>query len=235
MNDLVVCWTPFNFFLFPFKDWKTQEVHPVLKEGWINDRYMIWRKFTYPSIAVQNGKFVYYLMCNIQTKHITDNIFSQVMKEDSRVKLLYFGTKNYNDTMKLLRENYDTTYAVRIDSDDMYSRDTFEYILNEFPVSEQYGYFQRGYGYCYYNGKMWKYDCCGSGPFYVQKYVKGMYRFDPVEHTYIKSFGAVVLEDGHFVVNVHEMNHSTIVRPPRFSEELHGMNKLKTIKRFLHK
>jgi hypothetical protein len=235
MNDLVVCWTLFNYFLFPFKGWKSPEVHPVLTAEWISGRYDIWKRYTYPSIAIQSGKFVYYMMCNIQAKHITDSVFSQITKEDPRVKLLYFGTKNYNDTMKLLRENYDATYAIRVDSDDMYSYNTFEYLLTEFPKSEQYGYFQRGYGYCPYNGKLWHYDCLGSGPFYVQKYAKGMYRFDPVEHTYIRSLGAAILEDGHFIVSVHEMNHSTIVKPPRFGDELHGLRKVNTLKRFLHK
>lgn len=235
MNDLVVAWTPFNYFLFPFKRWNGKSTHPVLSKLWIRDRFEIWKKFTYQSIAAQSGEFIYFVACHILAKDITDAVFNEVTRKDKRVNLLYFGTREYNEIMRDIRNCYGNTFAIRVDSDDMYSDDTFQYIREQFPEGEHYGYFKEGYGHCSKTSGLWKYDCCGSGPFYVVKYPPQMYRFDPIEHTYIKNAGAVILEPGHFVVNIHDNNHSTAILPPHFCEEIKYTEKDRVLSRFIHK
>jgi hypothetical protein len=235
VNEIVACWTPFNSFLFPFKGWKPGQPHPVLQRQWIRDRFNLWRKYTYQSIAGQdNGRFVYMVCCNILSKHLTDDIFKDVLSADSRVKLIYHGCKEYHRVTTVLRDQYDRVYAVRIDSDDMYSKDTFSYILKGFPEDQTHGFFLKGYGYSPQAEKLYHYDCCKSGPFYAVKYEKGMYRFDPIDHTYVRRMGACVLEDGHFIVSIHGKNHSSSIKPPYFSAEEIGIGeKRKILRRFM--
>lgn len=231
-SDFIICWTPFNYFLFPFKGWDETSVHPVLTKVWIRNRYEIWKRFTYRSIAEQGTDFTYFIMCNILAKRFTDAVFRETTMRDRRVKLLYFGTHEYNCIMRQMREREGCSYSIRVDSDDMYSKGTFDYILNRFPEGYHCGYFKEGYGYSQKLCRMWNYDCCGSGPFYVQKYQPGMYRFDPVEHTYIKKMGAAILEPGHFTVNVHDENHSTACNSRWFGEEVHDPKKSEIMRQF---
>lgn len=233
MNDMVICWTPFNSFIFPFKGWIPGRPHPALQREWIEARYKVWRDFTYQSIKNQTEKkFVYLICCNLLSKSITDQVFDPVIKTDPRVVLFYHGTPEYLKTVKTIREQYETTYATRIDSDDAYGSDTFEYILREFPEDQQYGFFLKGFGYRPATRQLWRYNCCKSGPFYVVKYPKGMYRYDPIDHNYIKIAGATVLEEGHFIVNAHEANHSTTARPPYFESELPRWERDTVLRRF---
>jgi len=221
MSNIVAIWSPFNNVIKPFTDWKPGTPHPALSHSWIKKRFDIWYEYTYKSISNQTDKrYIYLIACNLLSKHITDEIFLDVVKNDKRVKLFYHGTCEFRDTVKNLRENYDNVYAARIDSDDLYSIDVVSYILNEFPKGATCGYFLKGYGYQHIFKRLWNYDCCKSGPFYVVKYPRGLYRFDVIEHPYIKKMGGIVLKDGMFIVSIHENNYSSSIKKPYFVDEI---------------
>lgn len=236
MKRIIICWTPFNNFIFPFRGWSPGcGTHPALTADWIEKRYEIWKKFTYQSIASQEVKFAYYIFCNYLAKNITDEVFADVLSQDKRLRIIYFGDRSYLNAAKVVRNNYDEAFAIRIDSDDMYSRGTFKYIYDRFPAGYQYGFFQRGYGYEYETNTLWKYDCQGSGPFYCVRYPRGTYRFDPIEHPIVKKQHAINLEARHFVVNVHNVNHSTQSKSHRFVGLVDGKRKIECLNRFSFK
>lgn len=233
MNNIIVCWTPFNAIIKPFAGWVPGTQHPVLTEKWIKDRFDIWYKNTYRSICGQtNKRFIYLISCNLLSKNITDEVFKRVVKRDKRVILFYHGTYRFNSLIKFIRKKYDAVFAVRVDSDDMYSSDVFDYLLNSFPVGSNCGYFLKGYGFKKDTNQLFEYDCCKSGPFYVVKYPKGLYRFDAIEHPYIKLMGATILKENSFIVNIHEKNYSSAIRKPYFGNEIVGVQKEKILKRF---
>lgn len=225
MRNIIVCWTAFNSFSL-YKD------HRELSEQWIKKRYLLWAKYTYPSIAQQTfSRFVYLIICNKKSKAIVDNVFKPITSKDNRVMVVY-----RDEETKTLIENinrkYRVVYSVRIDSDDMYSKDTFSYILKYFPFNHRYAYFRKGYSYDIKQKKLWVYDCIGSGPFFVERCVNN-YDIRMVRHHLIKKRGGLEFGKMNFMVTINNSNSSSRINKKNFKSEITGELKTRILKRFL--
>lgn len=224
MNTLIMVWTAFNSFSL-YKD------HRELTEQWIKDRYKIWKKYTLPSILHQKERYVYLIVCNKKSKQIIDSVFGETTKKYKQIRIVYRDEETEN-LICALNKKYGVIYSVRIDSDDMYSRGAFKYILTKFPVGKRYAYFRKGYGYNVRTGRLYNYDCIGSGPFFVEKFL-GDYSIKMTHHNTIKRLGGIDIGGLNFMVCVHAKNSSTRSGTKFFGKEIPGKNKNEIMARFM--
>ena len=224
MRSIVICWTAFNSFSL-YKD------HRELSEQWIKKRYAIWKKYTLKSILGQTTKgFMYFVVCNKKAKAITDKVFLPVTSEHKNVVLVYRDEKT-RELVSAINKKYGSVYAVRVDSDDMYSNETFGYILKNFPAGRRYAYFRIGYGYDTKTGRVWHYDSIGSSPFFVERFC-GNYNVIMTPHHKIKRLGGVEFGSNNFMVTVNGTNSSTRLNKKYFKKEITGLQKIAAMRRF---
>ena len=214
--------------------------HKTLTEEWISYRFDIWYKYTWQSILNQSyWKWIYCVCCDPDAKSITDRYFDTI--NDERLFVMYSGTAQAKNKMKIIARKKDEIINVRLDSDDMYHPHALEelsYAIND----DRFNWWQwrNGYGYQYDvpNAvlKIYK-PGHGSGPFFAHRNTKKDWiakgRVRECQHQTVKKYKPQRLSDGRVLVGIHGRgNTGTGFGNNCFKSKVVGEEKLKVLREF---
>lgn len=196
-----------------FNNWALTDVNDNrLTKEWIDHRMGIFMKYTCKSLKAQtNQDFTALLQYDQRSEEHVMNALKQHEPLPENIK---FVPKNaYNKTLENEIKDYDETFFVRIDSDDMYHSGYLEYLQNFEPKPDtaalinQYGYF-----YDEYSDRVAT-AMIQSPPFYtliynVAEYLEG--KRHPVKgHRSVHDLPHEKLDARNFVQVIHSNNMST--------------------------
>ncbi len=207
--DRLVFFGSFNKSLFAHLHKDKDDVHPSLKEEWIEYRHKIWRKYTWNSIQRQkNPNWTYVLGCHADTRYLIEKYFADI--KDERLMIIY--TDEEKKHVGKMAKTADTIILCRIDSDDMYHPNVADVILND-PYKTEWGYFPRGYALEIEWLNVFEWNCHGVGPFFFHRYKSQEFakleKFEEPPHRRVGKHDPKKYMNGMFMVLIHDKNTST--------------------------
>ena len=221
----LIFWTPFNRAMFPQIHRNKKDIHPSLTESWILPRFRIWDKLTWHSIQNQSfSDWRYVVCCHEKSRDITDGLFSTI--KDKRLIVCY--TNEEKKWVNEIGRGQDRIVSVRVDSDDMYHPQAAAEVLSYAEFGHQYVSFRYGYAMEYATGRMFNYDCGGTGPFFG--HIRGNRDWgrcrgiNDINHVQIAKYHPLIVPQRRFIVGLTRMNTSTSMGIKNVGRELIGEN-----------
>lgn len=226
-SRVIVVYTTFNQWLPHKAKYESMGItHPALTPKWIVSRFKTWKATACRSILRQQRHPVFYVvMCHHRSRDLCQMLFAGI---DPRIIIVYTDAE-CREWMTRTLVRYDEILAVRLDSDDMYAPNMARQVAAWAATSKaEFAYWPRGYAYDHERKQLWKYECKGSGPFYVHRWKRdallahGRIK-DKYCHGTIRKLGAVPLPGRRFCVTVnHGLNDSTRYNAKRFRTTVLG-------------
>lgn len=245
MKTKLVFFSSFNRTLFPQVHKDKSRPHPCLHRDWIEKRFEIWNRYTRMSIANQAVEdHIYVVCCYPDARQITDEVFADVIKADTRLRLSYSWSDQGKQVMREIARGCDEIMLVRVDSDDMYHPKASKGLMDA-PRREWY-YWRKGYAYVYQpgkrdggkqeDGKMYRYDTQGVGPFFAHRMLPADFlRLDAIRqrnHKSIRKHNPAVLPRGMFLVGITNQNTSTRIKSKTVKGKMYNPQKQQVLEEY---
>jgi len=243
MSRQLLVYTPFNAAKMNshyYNSGKGKE-HVTLSHEWILKRYNFWKDNTLKSLQNQTFQdFLVYMHCDYRTKDICEEY---LLKADPRVRILYVtwgweqeDLDNARASKELHRIEIDKLnntctdfILVRLDSDDLYSKDALQLIVNNTDNYNHHCMFNHGYGQDITTNKYYYYEA-SSGPFF-STLVSHLEDIDAGNHDAFHHKNPRRLDGRHFMVSHTSSNTSTSMCSAGFKQEISDTNLIETIKK----
>lgn len=184
-----------------------------LTKKWINQRILIFMKFTLQSLKIQtNQDFIALIQYDDNTRELVKQALANYDTLPRNVKFVS-QSEHRNQILEYIR-GYEYLYLVRLDSDDMYHKSFIQQLHEYKPKENTIALInQSGYLYNSLQNRLAKIHFT-SPPFYtliykVKDYIGGKRYKLPGGHPSAIKVPHEILEKANFVVVIHSNNDST--------------------------
>lgn len=230
---------PTNPFWPGFKDLDTESKKLSQTKEWIDYRIEIFNKYTLLSLKNQTNQNFKCVMR--YTKESEELVFDALSKHEKLPDNIIF-TSDGDEAIYSLMQGYDYIYHIRIDSDNMFSKDFIDILYNtSYYEGLECILCKRGYMYDEKDDRLAS-MCHGSPSFYALVYTVDDFFFGFRHNTEPDHWGAAsltheVIDTYSYLVTVHEKNVSnnfdTVLEYKYIeSKEIYGDEKEKILKEF---